>query len=262
MDTQKKSFIKSFIWRIVGVITLAVVTYYYTRNWITTSWVTFLHHGVFLIVFYLHERFWQYVDIKDMWTRSILKCITYETILGNFILGIITLVITGDIQQMTQITLTYIGIKHLMYIWNEFIWKGIKWGKKEIKTVYAYFVGDLFHIGHLEHLENSKKHGYVIAGVLTDEATMEKKPKPTIPFKQRLKIISAIADKAVPQYTYSPLDNVKKYKPDVLMETTDHPEMPANDYVKSYGGKVVITKVPNSMDRKQSTTKIKEKIRC
>jgi len=122
-DTHLRSIIKSVIWRIVGVFTLAAVTYFYTRNWITTSWITFLHHGVFLIVFYLHERFWQRVDIRNILARSLLKCLTYETILGNFILAIITLTITGNIQQMTQITLTYIGIKHLMYVFNEFLWK-------------------------------------------------------------------------------------------------------------------------------------------
>lgn len=125
-----RSAVKSVIWRIMGVIILACVTYFYTRNWIQTSWVTFLHHGVFLFVFYIHERFWQHVDIQNMLTRSIIKCITYETILGNFILGIISLIITGNIQQMTKITLTYISIKHALYIFNEFIWKKIKWQTK------------------------------------------------------------------------------------------------------------------------------------
>ena len=86
-------------------------------------------HGIFLFVFWAHERFWFHVDYKDPMLRSVLKCFTYETILGTFILGIITLVITGDIQQMSQITFTYIGIKHLLYIINEFGWRMIKWGK-------------------------------------------------------------------------------------------------------------------------------------
>ena len=33
----------------------------------------------------------------------------------------------GNIQQMSYITLTYIGIKHVIYVVNEFIWKRIKW---------------------------------------------------------------------------------------------------------------------------------------
>ncbi len=123
-----RSWLKSFIWRVMGVVILAAVTYFYTGNWIQTAWITVWHHGVFLIVFYLHERFWLHVDFENILLRSILKCITYETILGNLILGVISLIITGDVQQMTKITLTYIIIKHLVYVWNEFIWKGIKWG--------------------------------------------------------------------------------------------------------------------------------------
>ena len=48
---------------------------------------------------------------------------TYETLCGNIILGIITFAVTGSWKQMTYITVTYIGIKHIVYIVNEFIWK-------------------------------------------------------------------------------------------------------------------------------------------
>jgi uncharacterized membrane protein len=128
METQVRSFIKSLIWRILGVLILGAVTYFYTRHWVQTSWITFLHHGVFLFVYWAHERFWLKVDIQGL-KRKVMKAVTYETILGNFILAIITLVITGDVQKMGQITLTYIGIKHLVYIWNEFIWDKITLGK-------------------------------------------------------------------------------------------------------------------------------------
>ncbi len=130
METKLRSFTKSFIWRIVGVVILAAVTYFYTRRLLLTTWITFLHHGIFLFVFYYHERFWQYITIEGL-KRKVMKAICYETILGNFILAIITLCITGNVQSMTKITLTYIGIKHLIYIWNEFIWTNIKWGKSE-----------------------------------------------------------------------------------------------------------------------------------
>ena len=128
-ELKRRSVIKSIIWRIVGVILLAAVSYFYTRKLFTTSWITFLHHGVFLFVFFAHERFWLHVDLTGF-KRKLLKMLTYETILGNFILGIITLIITGDIQKMTQITVTYITIKHSIYIFNEFIWDKIKWGVK------------------------------------------------------------------------------------------------------------------------------------
>jgi uncharacterized membrane protein len=113
----------------VGVIILGSVTYFYTHKWVTTSWITFLHHGVFFFVFIAHERFWFHVDFTGL-KRKLLKMLTYETILGNFILAIISLSITGNIQTMTKITLTYIGIKHLIYVVNEILWDKIKWGVK------------------------------------------------------------------------------------------------------------------------------------
>lgn len=128
-ETVKRSSVKSFIWRIVGVIILGSVTYFYTHKWVTTSWITFLHHGIFFFVFILHERFWLHIDLTGF-KRKFIKMITYETILGNFILAIICLVITGSVQKMSQITITYIAIKHVIYIINEFLWEKIKWGLK------------------------------------------------------------------------------------------------------------------------------------
>jgi len=130
-ELKKRSALKSFIWRIVGVVVLASVTFGYTGNWITTGLVTVIHHGVFLLVYYLHERMWLRIKLDNMLWRSLAKMFTYETLCGNIILGTITYCITGDWKQMTAITLTYIGIKHVIYIWNEFIWKKIKWGTKE-----------------------------------------------------------------------------------------------------------------------------------
>ena len=135
-ETRIRSGWKSVIWRLVGVIILATITYAYTGNWIQTGLVTVIHHLVFLLVFYLHERIWLKVDYlwNSLWAKSLCKMFTYETLCGNIILGLITYLVTGDAKQMTAITLTYIGIKHLVYIWNEFIWDKIKWGKDSVEV--------------------------------------------------------------------------------------------------------------------------------
>lgn len=128
-ELKSRSATKSLIWRIFGVIVLAAVTYGYTQKWITTGLVTVIHHGVFLFVFYFHERIWLKIKLDDMMWRSLAKMFTYETLCGNIILGLITYAITGSGKQMTQITLTYIGIKHILYVLNEFVWKKWKWGQ-------------------------------------------------------------------------------------------------------------------------------------
>lgn len=73
---------------------------------------------------------------------------------------------------------------------------------KKYKIGYIPGVFDLFHIGHLNLLKNSKKRcEYLIAGVLTDELVIHFKGKaPYIPFEERMAIIESIkyVDKVVP----------------------------------------------------------------
>lgn len=131
METHSRSVSKSMIWRIMGILILAIVTYAYTRKWIQTGLITVIHHGVFLFVFFFHERLWLKVKgVQNLTTRSILKMLTYETLCGNVILGTITYAVTGSWKQMTAITISYISIKHILYIWNEFIWAKIKIGTR------------------------------------------------------------------------------------------------------------------------------------
>ena len=135
-----------------------------------------------------------------------------------------------------------------------------------MKIVYSYYVLDIVHKGHLLMMKNAKaiagEDGKLIIGILTDEAVMEKKSKPILPFEERIELASAIkyVDVAVAQETYSPLPNIMKIKPDILMESTSHSEEEIEkerEYMKSINGKViVIPYYPN-----QSSTNIKHEIR-
>ncbi|MBU0846495.1 DUF2061 domain-containing protein [Patescibacteria group bacterium] len=123
METRLRSAEKSVVWRACGIIILAAITWMFTRDWMQVGLVTVIHHGVFLVVFYIHERVWLRFPVENMLTQSVLKMFTYETLCGNIILGTITYLITGSFTKMTAITLTYIGFKHVCYIINEFVWR-------------------------------------------------------------------------------------------------------------------------------------------
>ena len=135
-----------------------------------------------------------------------------------------------------------------------------------MKLVYSYYVLDIVHKGHLLMMKNAKsiagKDGKLIVGILTDEAVMEKKPRPTLTFEERIELASAIkyVDVAVAQETYSPLPNVKKIRPDILMESTSHSEEAieeAREVMESINGKVIVLPYLPS----QSTTNIKNSIK-
>ena len=68
---------------------------------------------------------------------------------------------------------------------------------------YTTGVFDLFHVGHLNIINNSKKMcDKLIVGVTTDELIQEyKKKKCVIPFNERVEIVSSIkgVDLVVPQ---------------------------------------------------------------
>ena len=71
---------------------------------------------------------------------------------------------------------------------------------------YTAGVFDMFHIGHLNVLKNSKDRcDFLIVGVSTDEVVQNnKKKKPVIPFAERKAIVEAIkyVDKVIPQERY------------------------------------------------------------
>ena len=120
---------------------------------------------------------------------------------------------------------------------------------------YAYVVADIIHFGHTLHLKNCKGLcDKLIVGVLTDKATMEKKPKPIIGFKERLEIVSDLGfvDAAVAQEEYSPDRNVAAIKPDILFESTSHKEPSVNPH----GRVIVLPYFPI-----QSSTNIKKHIK-
>ena len=137
---------------------------------------------------------------------------------------------------------------------------------REKRIVYSYYVLDIVHRGHLLQMQNAKatagRDGISVVGILTDEAVMEKKPKPILSFDERMLLAQAIKfnDFVVAQDMYSPLPNVKNIHPDILMESSSHSEKDieeARRVMSKLGGKVVITPYYPMI----CSTDIKKKIR-
>lgn len=135
------------------------------------------------------------------------------------------------------------------------------------KIVYSYYVLDIVHVGHLLMMKNAKaiagKGGKLIVGILTDKCVVEKKGrKPVIPLRERMELAGAIkyADVVVAQETYSPLPNLMRIQPDILMESSSHEESEiekCRKYMESIKGKVIV--LPYYPE--QSSTNIKNNIK-
>lgn len=127
-ETHVRSISKSTIWRIMGVLILALITYIFTKSWIQTGLITLLHHSSFIIIYYLHERAWLRVKLIQTKWRKPIRAFTYEIILGHCVLGLITLLVTGSWTKVTLITITYIENKLWIYVVYDLLWDKIKWG--------------------------------------------------------------------------------------------------------------------------------------
>jgi len=126
VKSKKESIIKSIVWRILSVVTLAVITYIFTKNLITVTLVTVVSNIIFLILFYINERIWLKIpNPKNKLKRSISKMLTYITIMGMPTMFLITFIFTGSIIIMTEVTITYVITKHIMYVIFELAWIGI-----------------------------------------------------------------------------------------------------------------------------------------
>lgn len=82
---------------------------------------------------------------------------------------------------------------------------------------------DLVHHGHLNIIEEGRKLGDVIVGVLTDKAIASYKRLPYLDFEARSRIIENIkgVNLVVPQETLDYVENLRKYKPDYVIHGDD-----------------------------------------
>ena len=120
--------------------------------------------------------------------------------------------------------------------------------KTKTKKVYVALGADLLHPGHLNIINEAKKHGEVIIGVLTDKAIASYKRLPFMTFEQRKMIVENIkgVSKVIPQDTLDYVPNLEKLKPDFVVHGDDwkigiqrETRQRVINTLKKWGGKLV-----------------------
>ena len=91
------------------------------------------------------------------------------------------------------------------------------------KTVYVGMSADLVHPGHLNIINKAAELGDVTVGLLTDKAIASYKRLPHMDFEGRKLIIQNLKNvsQVVKQETLSYEDNLRKYKPDIVVHGDD-----------------------------------------
>jgi phosphoenolpyruvate phosphomutase / 2-hydroxyethylphosphonate cytidylyltransferase len=91
------------------------------------------------------------------------------------------------------------------------------------KIVYVGMSADLVHPGHLNIIQNARKHGDVVIGLLTDKAIASYKRLPYMAYEQRKIVIENIQGvlKVIPQETLDYVPNLRALKPDYVVHGDD-----------------------------------------
>ncbi len=107
---------------------------------------------------------------------------------------------------------------------------------------------DVLHLGHLNILNEAKKLGHVIIGLLTDKAIASYKRLPLLTYDQRKIIVESIkgVNEVVPQECLDYVPNLRKIKPDYVVHGDDWKEGVQKEtrqrvinVLKEWGGQLV-----------------------
>lgn len=95
--------------------------------------------------------------------------------------------------------------------------------KQREALVYVGMSADLVHHGHVNIIQEARKLGKVVVGLLTDEAIASYKRVPLLKYEQRKRVVENLAgvDRVIPQKTLDYVPNLKKVKPAFVVHGDD-----------------------------------------
>ncbi len=136
-----------------------------------------------------------------------------------------------------------------------------------MKKVYVGMSADIIHTGHLNIINEAKKYGEVIVGVLTDKAIASYKRLPYLSLEERKTIIENIkgVSKVVLQETLDYVPNLKKIKPDFVVHGDDWRTGPQRETrervletLKEWGGKLIEPEYTPGISSTMLNAKVRE----
>lgn len=138
-----------------------------------------------------------------------------------------------------------------------------------MKTVYACFTTDIIHEGHINIINEAKKYGKVIIGVLTDEAMVKFDRFPIITFEERMELIKNTpgVNRVIRQDDVMYDTVIEELHPDYVIHGDnwfDGPTKAIRDNVEkllnTYGGQIIDVPYTCNENVKRIDAKIREKL--
>lgn len=131
--------------------------------------------------------------------------------------------------------------------------------------VFTAGVWDILHIGHVNLLRRAKALGdTLIAGVLTDEAAERYKPRPVMPFEQRIELVAALrmVDDVIAVHDTNATDVLVQLDADVLVHGSDISHKPGweigQTWMREQGRQFIVLPYTEGV----SSTRLKDAVRA
>lgn len=136
-------------------------------------------------------------------------------------------------------------------------------------TVYTCFCTDVIHAGHMNIINEAKKYGDVIVGVISDKAMVKFNRFSTISFEERVALVEAITEvsKVVTQDTVMYDGVIRELKPDYVIHGDNWLEGPmkairdnVEGLLSEYGGKIIDVPYTYNEEVKHVDTIMRERL--
>ena len=138
--------------------------------------------------------------------------------------------------------------------------------RQNSKKVYVAMIADVLHAGHINVLNEAKKYGDVIVGLMTQKACGELNDVPYLSYEQRKKVVEnlSMVSEVIPQKSASYKESLLKLKPDYVVHGDDWRYNYKRKYreevielLKKWGGKLI--EIPYSKEISEARLKEEQK---
>lgn len=125
--SYKRHLAKTITWRAVGTLDTIMLSWVITGNPFTGLKIGFTEVITKMILYYLHERVWYRLGIRESRKRHIIKSISWRAI-GTIDTILISWFITGNPLTGLKIGFAEVITKMVLYYAHERVWYRINFG--------------------------------------------------------------------------------------------------------------------------------------
>lgn len=130
--SYKRHLAKTITWRAVGTLDTIVLSWVITGNPFTGLKIGFTEVITKMVLYYLHERVWYRLGIRESRKRHIIKSISWRAI-GTIDTILLSWLITGNPLTGLKIGFAEVITKMVLYYAHERVWYRINFGLTDRK---------------------------------------------------------------------------------------------------------------------------------